>query len=379
MHRIIRTVGASFQVAERPADVTAPKTSNSNAGAEARQLYIVCERSTMAASQLYQLLIDYPTRNVKRLQRDRLTRWAGRMNVQMDPRQVGMLPETRLMPFDLRQMGQQFQLDAAMWYGAISTGPCSTLLRKIFHLFYHAGVIYKTRDGWGDWSLNHFVNVASLLSHGQRVLVQIPSVKNGGDAIWHWLSQPNPISSRGYATHGQSTLWRTPVIFRGHHQYVEEKSGWGQSLSGHILGRHYAENVALGGLGNRNPFSPLNDDTVPSFKPILADGLNGHVYINYMPPDKSSVGGLLIGCENAQHGAGTNPHTLAGHGLGGAQKTSACGGKKWSATKLGPRQEYSGMICDLVDIWRQVGAILSANLFDPDLLDAPTRPVPAAT
>ena len=333
----------------------------------------------MAASQLYERLIDFPTKNVKRLQRDPITRFAARMNVQVDPRQAGMLPETRLGPFDLRQTHQQFELDAAMWYGAIRTGPCSTLLRKIFHLFYHAGVIYKTRDGWGDWSLNHFVNVASLLSHGQRVLVQIPSVKKGGDAIWHWLNGQNPISSRGYATHGQSRLWRTPEIFRGHHHYVEEKSGWGQSLSGHVLGRHFAENVALGGLGNRNPFSPLNDDTVPTFKPILADGLNGHLYINYMPPDANGVGGMLIGCENAQHGAGTNPHTLAGHGLGGAQKTSACGGKKWSATKLGPRQEYNGMICDLVDIWKQVGTILSADLFDPGLLDAHTRPVPAAS
>jgi putative RNase toxin 11 of polymorphic toxin system len=322
----------------------------------------------MAASQLYQLFIENPTKNIAR-------RRSPIMKL------TGYLPEQKLQNSEIRLLGtQQFELDAAMWYGAIRTGPYKWLLTKLFHIFYHAGVMYNRNDqGWKDWSTDSSGNVASLLSHGQRVLVQIPTRQKGGEELWAWLNQPNQIPSRPYATHGQSCLSKPVNLIKGHRQYVVEKgggvTGWGQSVSGRLLGRHFAFNVALGGNGNRNPFSPTNDDEALTYKPIKADGLNGHVYINYMPPENNSVGGMLVGCENAQHGKGSNPHTGAGHGLGGSQKVSACGGLKWSTMKSGPLKEYNGFICDLTDRRTDLKWLIDAELFDPDLLDGPTRPV----
>jgi hypothetical protein len=326
----------------------------------------------MPASQLYQLLIANPTKNV-----DEVKKYAAsiKVGVHLTPKELGLLPEQKLQDAGLRRYGQQFDLDAAMWYGAIKTGPYKMFLTKLFHIFYYAGVIYHgMNEGWQDWSFNPFGNVASLLSHGQRVLVQIPTRQKGGDQLWTWLSQPDQIPHRFMATHGQSVL-STPVdLIKGHRQYVEEKKGNDQAVSSAVLRRHYGVNVALGGEGNRNPFSAKNDDAVPSYKPIRADGLNGHVYINYMAPEENVVGGMLVGCENAKSG-GKNPHTGAKHGMGAAQKVSACGGMKWSALKCGPSQEYNGFICDLTDRGRDISWLLGAKFFDPDLLDQPTKPL----
>lgn len=324
----------------------------------------------MAASQLYQQLIVNSTYNVNKIKA------AGGPNAfDRTPQQLGLRPEQSLKPTDARQFDQQFQLDAAMWYGAIATGPFSFVVLKLFHMFYYAGVIYKTKDSWDDWSNNRFGNVASLLSHGQRVLVQIPNTANGGAALWTWLNATDQIPQRPYATHG-IVLKSTPTaLIRGHRQYLHEKHGWGQSLKGHIQDRHYAFNVALGGEDNRNPFSAANDDIKQNYTPIKANGLNGHVYVNYKPPTATECGGMLVGCENAEHGRGSNPHTKAGHGLGGSQKVSACGGLKWSKLKIGPAQEYDGFVCDLTDRGANLDWLLNRALFDPNLLDGPTGTV----
>ncbi|BBO88767.1 hypothetical protein [Desulfosarcina ovata] len=327
----------------------------------------------MHASQLYELMIINPTWNVRKL---RQAKTAGTLNLHTTPQQLGLRPERRLRGTDARQFDQQFELDSAMWYGAIITGPHSITLIKLFHIFYHAGVIYKTSEGWNDWIDNPFGNVASLLSHGQRVMVQIPSIPAGGDRLWTWLQEEGSIQSRGYATHGLSHKRRPEALIKGHRRYLDEKHGVWQSLKGHVQGRHYAFNVALGGEGNRNPFSRSSDDKEFTYVPIKADGLNGHVYINYMPPTNNRPGGMLVGCENAQHGAGTNPHTKQGHGLGGSQKLSACGGHKWSKLKCGPMDTYNGLICDLIDRSGNLDWLLSDGLMNPDQLSYKTRPVP---
>ena len=313
----------------------------------------------MAASMWFNLLIDHPTQNADFISRGDPTR----------------LHEDKLLELDRRANIQQYHLDAALWYGAINSGPYSDILRKLFHIFYYAGVIYSTgKLTWDDWS-NNQANVASLLSHGQRVLVQIPSSSKGGDALWPWLTRTDNIAHRAGATHGQSHESKPKLLIAGHYKKVSEKHGKGQSLSGLILRRHYGFNVALGGIDNRNPFSAANNDQKHTYLPIKADGKNGHVYINYMSPSKDAVGGMLVGCENAQFGKGENPHTKAVHGLGARQQVSACGGKKWSQWNCGPRQEYNGFICDLTDRGQNLDWLLNSRLFDEDWLDAHTQKV----
>lgn len=328
----------------------------------------------MSARALYDALIINPTRNV-----DKIRQRGGPNALGLTPQQIGLLPETRLLPTNQRQFTQQFDLDAAMWYGAIATGPNSLVALRLFHVFYYAGVIYNSGRGtWGDWSDNPFGNLASLLSHGGRVLVQIPTTNKGGDALWRWLQLEDKVSQRGFATHGLVHSSPSPLI-RGHMAYLTEKGGgmtgkW-QSIKGHIQNRHFSFNVALGGEGNRNPFSASNDDTKARYTLIKGDGLNGHVYINYLPPTADAVGGMLVGCENAEHGKGKNPHTNAGHGLGGAQKVSATGGLKWTELKCGPQMEYGGLVCDLTDRGDDLGWLLNRSLLDPDRLDEKTATV----
>lgn len=325
----------------------------------------------MAASRLYEMLIDNPTKNMKRIQAKGIE---ALMREPVERRTQGLLPEARFMhDVSQRQYHQQFELDAALWYGAILTGPYGMLLRKIFHMFYYAGIIYDDGAGWKDWADNGLVNVASLLSHGQRVLVQIPPISKGGDALWRWLNHEQKIPWRTVATHGITTEPNPGLLMRGHWQYVRELKGKGVAVMG--IGSHYGFNPALGGLGNRNPFSAKNEDTKAVFTPIKADGSNGHVYVFYLAPGKGWAGGLLVGCENAASGK-KNKHTGASHSVtGAAQKVSACGGKKWSDLNVGPREEYSGMICDLTGRGDNLNWLFGLSLFNPDWLDRRPYPV----
>jgi len=314
------------------------------------------------ASTWYNLMIENPTKNSPVMASD-----AGGL----------LLPRRDLADLGIRGNDQQFQLDAAMWYGAIKTGPFKDVLRRLFHIFYYAGVIYRTHHRhwvWADWSNNPAgANVASLLSHGQRVLVQIPTAAKGGLVLWYWLDPLGNIPPRDYATHGlkrESTPFKGLIL--GHKKYVTEektKGGAGQ-------GKHHGFNVALGGKDKRNPFSAANDDKKHTYKPIDADGRNGHVYINYMPPSENAVGGMLVGCENAAPLHGKNPHTEGGHSLFGfGQEISACGGKKWKEWKCGPQKERDGFICDLTDRDTDLEWLFNKPLFEAGWLDQPTQQV----
>lgn len=330
----------------------------------------------MSAKLLYEQLIANTTWNTNNVRKEKMA--AKRRNADFNTNILMRLrPQKTLKPLNARQFDQQFELDAAMWYGAIMAGskPFGKTILRLFTIFYRAGVIYKTTDGWEDWRLNSFGNLASLLSHGQRVLVQIPDLGHGGGTIWDWLNTDDEIPQRGWATHGLSHRNSPIDLILGHRLHLCEEHGWRQSWKGHHFDRHYAFNPALGGDGNRNPFSATNNDAEFTFKKIEADGQNGHVYIYYRAPGNAETGGLLVGCENAEKGKGDNPHTKKGHGWGSRQEVSACGGHKWSKLKCGPKDEYNGLICDLADRGNNLIWLTGAPLIDPDLLDGKTEPV----
>ena len=215
----------------------------------------------MSARTCWDFLISYPTEDINDILRHKAAMIRGR---NPPPRR----PRMHLDNITLRQFSQQLLLDAAMWYGAIHTGPYGDTIQKIFHIFYYAGVMYRSKDKWDDFSNNKYVNTACLLSHGQRVMVQIPTTKDGGDRLWQWLNTPYQIPSRGYATHGMShRRTGSKKLIKGHRLYFNEDVGWSTSFYGHMTGRHYGFNPALGGLNYRNPFSPTNYDENHDFLP----------------------------------------------------------------------------------------------------------------
>lgn len=349
----------------------------------------------MAAAQLYQSLIVNPTHNAIQIRR----MWAsGRLK--NNPALIGRVlwggtgataeSGRNFMPvaafkrdITMRQFNQQWDLDAAMWYGAIHTGPYSDVIKKLFHIFFYAGVMYRDGKTWKDWNQSRY-NVAALLSHGGRVLVQLPDREHGGEDLWRWLNEVDTIPTRWFATHGISFMegvlfGKTKPLIRGHRQYLSEDKYWSITAGARGLVQSYNHgfNPALGGLNNRNPFSKRNADATGEFDPIDADGRNGHVYIYYLQPGNGVKGGMLVGCENAASQA-KNPHTGASHGASGASADmSPCGGKKWTDLNIGPgKNKLGGVICDLTD--RPVAdlAWLTAQpLFNADWLDRPTQPV----
>lgn len=77
---------------------------------------------------------------------------------------------------DKDAVDDQYERDIAMWYGELKYGgkKGAELSRKILGAFYNNGVMYRKKDGkWADFS-DLKIPVASLLSHGGRVLIQIP-------------------------------------------------------------------------------------------------------------------------------------------------------------------------------------------------------------
>jgi hypothetical protein len=301
-----------------------------------------------------------------------------------------------------RSAQEQFELDVAFWYGALTEGKHEEieLLRRVFTILYYGGLLYYGSSGWDQWSRSN-IPIAAALSHGGRVLIQLPRASSGEpDAFFRWLQAPSGIISRNSrlaATHGIEPF-AVPIPLRGLHRWHrlnETKSGGN--------GRHYGVNISLGGTGNINPISGNT---------IYSNGEHGHLYVYYLAPTADSYGGLLIGLEGSapidawdNRGLGHTPGSpqrlgkLGGgaygavawskdhlpkkmgggpelftpdqtggyHKFGARQKYSPTGNAKWNELDVGPRRIYNAMLVDLAELgWESVAAQLS--VFTPELL-----------
>jgi len=243
-------------------------------------------------------------------------------------------------------------------------------LRRLFLVLryglleYRADNKYNKSNMWRNWNKP----IAAALSHGGRVIINMAKLDGQRQGGWSWLltgnsgrvphgrKVPQPVlnstllKGRFGSTHG--TDIRELKIKGQNRGELYEKKGIMQNITrglnpeSHLWGM----NVALGGWGGENSQGD----------PISADGGHGHLHILYRQIYKLFSGpyaaGLLIGCENMEHGVkpGYGPkrnktHLATGHGKGGKQKVSATNGLKWPA--LGKRYkahkevpaEYSGM------------------------------------
>jgi hypothetical protein len=214
----------------------------------------------------------------------------------------------------------------------------------------------------------------TALSHGGRVLIQLPKVsQNPGchtDEFWHWL-WPLPLP-RQAATHSISKRWFPIDLPLERKLYIEEEKVHLRAA----FHDQYGMNLAMGGLGNRNPWSGQK---------VIADGRHGHLYIHYMRPSNQDYGGLLIGCEGSAP-PDRIPHSLSDkmdqsgheHGWGDAGKYSATGGLKFKDKgwlNAGPTVTLDGIVIDLAFVF---GTESMANFvmrmtdhFEPHMLGKP--------
>ena len=246
-------------------------------------------------------------------------------------------PETNL--------GRALERDTKLWKytirplpgGDIIPGPISIynaqtgFIRRLLLTLKFLEYRTSSRDEWEEWPYPP----CAALSHGGRVLINFPR-RAGIEKVdkhwfWSWLLCGNEklidhgkwassrnklekllgLKSRSFSTHGTG-VDREGLLF--------EKKGGGQNIS-RAFNPHthqYGMNIALGGYGNKDAKG----------KPIWNDGLHGHLLIIYRTSERYN--GILIGCENKEHGKKGKTHLGADHsGRGRPQSISATGGLKW--------------------------------------------------
>jgi hypothetical protein len=204
---------------------------------------------------------------------------------------------------------QLMERDAELWHDTLlhgagaPVGPVASaknqVVERLFKLVRYAGLLCSP-DGnvFTPWPYN----IASCLSHGGRLLIQIPKVSplvaSGVDhSLWLWLHNNVPLMRR-VGTHSVQRHGNTyQPLALDRVKYLTETHGTGHGLmqklrrlvvsapNVHAEGS-YGLDIAFGGYG------PDNND----------DGTQGHLYFFYVPPTHAECGALLVGLEGEAPG-----------------------------------------------------------------------------
>ncbi|MFP4307137.1 MAG: hypothetical protein ACLFPR_03240 [Desulfococcaceae bacterium] len=179
---------------------------------------------------------------------------------------------------------EQYVADVAYWYGTLLKPGSSwkgDLLKRMWAMIWYGGLWMRSGESgvWKAWAHTN-LPIASCLSHGGRVLVQLTRDEGSGQ-VWDWLWGGQRAQSRLAGTHGVA-FGHYGSMPDGRPKYVKEtKSG--------KPGTHFGVNFAGGGDGNINPISG---------KRISENGRHGHLYICYVAPTREKRGALLFGAED---------------------------------------------------------------------------------
>jgi len=158
--------------------------------------------------------------------------------------------------------------------------------------------------------------VSSYMSHGSRVMIEIPP--NTADKLMNWISNgdksPDTVKNRGdyisknqkEALQSENVLYKRDAATHGvdikkakDGFKLKEKKGFLIGLRDYITNKlsitktkHFGMDLAL----NKNPGKERNPG---------ADGEHGHLYIHYVAPTKNKPGAMLVGVEgyapNSKH------------------------------------------------------------------------------
>jgi hypothetical protein len=203
----------------------------------------------------------------------------------------------------------------------------------------------------------------------------------GDDRIFDCLTGGD-LHCRAMATHSTVYLDDKHAQDLGYNRklwFTEEKAQFGMHFFSNVrdgmMGRHSYKNVALGGVGNVNPFSGVTIDK---------EGSHGHLYVNYRAPWDVRQGCMLVGVEGSA--PGVSDQTGKVHDANAIKGLwSPTGGKKWH--KLCENRFFDAQddgdvtqfVCDLSDLSTvEVIATISAQRLTANDLHDPissVRPV----
>jgi hypothetical protein len=243
---------------------------------------------------------------------------------------------------------------------------------------------YRRKKGdtaWFDWEYS----LATAMSHGGRILIQLPPLQNPGDDQFEFIKWFTGLtnfhgSTRVKSSHGIEPLDQNQPdgnIRHGHPKLLKETDGRftvGWKTSSYI---NFALNLPLGGEGNVSPhvllpYSLMDLHTnLNHYLVQEANGRHGHLFIGYRTPTTTHCGGLLVGCEGSESGA----WDMLGHFHGASASSSdvsMCGGVKF--TKLHLRNIPKEKDCFFIDLARGDWQALRFNYRCPIQADDVRRP-----
>ncbi len=215
-------------------------------------------------------------------------------------------PEQLKIELKQKSAAEQYKRDVGIWkkYMSDSKDP---VMRRLFLALQHDKLQFKNEKDDKYLlvnSVNHnqdvFKNIplASLLSHGGRILIQIPPCsQNESQQFFHWLAggsdkisynnqatinKDSTIYHRAGATHsldiinGEVVELKLPAVPVKPNDAIRYITDW-------AYGHHWGKDLGI-----------CEEEYSAS-----SDGAHGHLYIYWLPPTSTQPGGLLIGCEGS--------------------------------------------------------------------------------
>lgn len=260
--------------------------------------------------------------------------------------------EEELARLRQRSVPEQFQHDVDVWQHYLNepatshhhtstyTNECKNIIKRLFLLLENANVQFRN-TGATDYQriaaineqlpIEKKLNYAALLSHGGRIVIQIPPMGDhyhDPDKLLNWLvggEHHIADNKKAHAQHHKPIYKRksaTHSLTRRHGQLKE-------LLLSPLMPLHWGK-LAIDMIGQRH--FGMNIDLKNSQQHTFEDGAHGHLYIYWLPPTKEKLGGLMIGCEHSQ------PGKVSHYGYKNSRKKpsefSLTGGLKFSHEKF---------------------------------------------
>lgn len=282
--------------------------------------------------------------------------------------------------FEEKGYMDQFIRDSKLWYLTMKSPgneKRKEIIQRIFTVIRYGNLHIKTSEGkFIEFSELGFP-IATAISHGSRVIIQLPKTKLDNNSekdqsFWKWLITGNKDGNLGTyitssttgneaeehgrllfkryaATHGihQASEEEIEKLPNGKMKYVVEEKTIGLNLRDTkilvpkeyvlLYHRHYGMNIPFGGNGNTTIFN----------ENISANGEFGHFYFYTKPSSNDKNGVVMIGLEESEYGKRNQygkEHTLKAE----ASHISISLGLKWKDLGF---SNLNSLFIDLSEGW----------------------------